>query len=194
MNWLDIAILTITTLFILLGLIRGFVNSVFSIFAIVGGIIAGVMFNQLAGELLAKYDLVNNKPIGSVAGFVIIMVGTYSIIQLIAWLLTKLMGALNLSWLNRMGGGLLGLITGVIVVFFLSTGLSFFFTEKEPPFKDSVLAPYVKQSFSALNKIVPDEFKDKLERAKELIHKKGIKAAVKEAEKIGEVFKEEKNQ
>lgn len=193
MNWLDIGISTTIALFTLLGFIRGLIKGVFSIVAIIGGIIAGVMFNELAGELFLKYDLVDNKPIASVAGFIIIMVGTYVIIQLMGWLITKVMGTLHLNWINRIGGGVLGLITGVIVAFFLLSALGFFFPEKEPPFKNSILVPYVKQSFSILQETVPEDFKDKLEKARKLIQEKGIKAAMKEAEKIKEIFKEEKS-
>ncbi len=191
MNWLDIAILVTISLFTLLGFIRGFIKGIFSIVAIVGGIIAGVMFNEPAGELFIKYGLVNNKPIASVAGFILIMFCAYAIIQLIGWLLTKVIGTLHLSWIDRIGGGVSGLITGVIVAFFLLSALGFFFSEKVPPIKDSVLVPHVKESFSVLKETVPEDFKDKLQKARELIHEKGMKAAMEEAEKIKDAFKEE---
>ena len=193
MNWLDIVILVTIALFTAFGLVRGLVKGVFSIVAIIGGIIAGVMFNDLAGEIFIKYGLVNNKPIASVAGFLIVMFGTYAIIQLIGWVITKVMGTLHLSWVNRMGGGAAGLITGVAVAFFLLSVLGFFFPEKDPLFKNAILVPYVKQSFSILQETLPDDFKEKLQKARKLIQENGIKAGMKEAEKIREIFKEEKS-
>ena len=193
MNWLDIVILVTIALFTAFGLIRGLVKGVFSIVAIIGGIIAGVMFNDLAGEIFIKYGLVNNKPIASVAGFLIVMFGTYAIIQLIGWVITKVMGTLHLSWVNRIGGGAAGLITGVAVAFFLLSVLGFFLPEKDPLFKNAFLVPYVKQSFSILQETLPDDFKEKLQKARKLIQENGIKAGMKEAEKIKEIFKEEKS-
>jgi membrane protein required for colicin V production len=190
MNWLDIVLLVTIALFTAFGLLRGLVQGIFAIVAIIAGIIAGVMFNDLAGEVFIKYDLVNNKPIASVAGFLIVMFGTYAIIHLIGWVITKIMGTLHLNWVDRIGGGALGLITGVAVAFFLLSVLGFFFPEKDPLFRNAILVPYVKQSFSMLQETLPEDFKDKLQKARKLVQEKGIKAGLKEADKIKEAFKE----
>jgi membrane protein required for colicin V production len=193
MNWLDISILTVVALFAFLGFRSGLIKEVVSIVAVLGGIIGGVMFYDLAGGLFIRYDLVKNKSIASVGGFIVIMLCVYVVIQLLGLGLAKIMGALQLNWLDRVGGGAFGVVKGAIISFLIVSVLGFFFQEKEPPFKDSVLVPYLNESFSILRENIPKDFTDKIQRAKKLVHEKGIKAAIEEAERIKGVFKEEKD-
>ncbi len=194
MNWLDIVILIIITLFVFLGLRRGLIKEVISIIAIGGGIIAGVMFYASLGELFIKYSFVKNKAIANVSGFLLIMFGTYAVIKLIGWVLTKITGTLHLNWIDKIGGGVFGAIKGVIIAFLIISALGFFFSEKELPFKNSILVPYINETFSVLRETIPDDFKEKLQGAKKLVQEKGIKAVIKEAEKVKEAFKEDKGQ
>jgi len=191
MNWLDIAILITLSVFTVFGFMRGFIKEVFSLAAIFGGIIGGAMFYSLAGDLFIKYKLVSNSSIASVGGFIVITFGIYVIIQIIGWVLAKIVGTLHLSWIDRMAGGVLGAVKGVVIAFLLISAIGFFFSEKEPPFKGSILVPHVTRTFSVLKDTVPKDFREKLQRARTLIQEKGIKTAMKEAEKIKEVFGEE---
>lgn len=193
MNWLDIAILVIIGLFALLGIKRGFIKGTLSFLAIVLGIIVGMMFYEFAGMLLVKKGFIRNESIASVAGFFIIALAIYLVIQLIAWLLTKLVGTLHLSLLDRMAGGFLGIVIGVIVVFFLISCLEFFYTEDDPPLKDSVVVPYINVSFEIIRSTVPDDFKNHLQNTRKVIQKEGMKAILRVTnnEKVKDVFKED---
>jgi membrane protein required for colicin V production len=193
MNWLDIVILIIIALFALLGIKRGFIKGTLSFLAIVVGVILGMMFYEFAGILLEKKGLIRNESIASVAGFFIIALAVYLVIQLIAWLLTKIVGTLHLSLLDRMAGGFLGMAIGVIVVFFLISCLKFFYTEDEPPLKDSVVIPYINASFEIIRSTVPDEFKNHLQNTRKVIQKEGMKAILRvtNPEKVKDVFKED---
>lgn len=193
MNWLDIVILIVILAFAFLGLRRGLINEAVSILALVGGIIAGVMFYDLAADLFIEHNLVRNKAIGGVGGFIAVMFGVYMLIRLIGWMLSKITGTLHLTWLDRIGGGAFGVIKGIALSFVLISALGFFFKEKEHPFTNSVLVPYINETFSILKGSIPEDLREKLQRTRELIHEKGMKAAtdVKEGEKIREIFKEE---
>jgi membrane protein required for colicin V production len=194
MNWLDIAILIIIALFALIGIKRGFIKGTLSFLAIVVGIILGIMFYKFAGMLLVKKGIVGNESIASVVGFFIVALAIYLVIQLIAWLLTKLVGTLHLSLIDRMAGGFLGLVIGVIVIFFLISSLGFFYSEDEPPLKDSVVVPYINISFEIIKSTVPDDFKDHLQNTRKIIQKEGMKAILRvtNTESVKEVFKEDK--
>lgn len=193
MNWLDIAILVIIALFALLGIKRGFIKGTLSFMAIVVGIILGMMFYEFAGTLLVKKGLIRNESIASVAGFFFIALAIYLVIQLIAWLLTKLVDTLHLSLIDRMAGGFLGMVIGVIVMFFLISCLEFFYTEDEPPLKDSVVVPYINVSFEIIRSTVPDDFKIHLQNTRKVIQKEGMKAILRvtNTEKVKDVFKED---
>ena len=159
MNWLDILTLIIITLFTLLGIKRGFIKGTFSIIAIIIGLVAGIMFYTQAAGVLKGYGLVRNVSIASVIGFLVITVASYLLIQIFAWALTKFLSTLHLSLLDRIMGGFLGIITGVILVSFIISGISFFFPENEPPLRNSVFVPYVNGTFAIIKEVIPEDFK-----------------------------------
>jgi membrane protein required for colicin V production len=194
MTWLDIAILVIIALFALIGIKRGFIKGTLSFLAIVVGIILGVMFYEVAGGFLVKKGLIGNESIASVAGFFIITLAIYIVIQLIAWLLTKLVGTLHLSLIDRMAGGFLGMVIGVIVIFFFISCLEFFYSEDESPLKDSVVVPYIDVTFEIIRSTVPDDFKNHLQNTRKVIQKEGMKAILRvtNTESVKDVFKEDK--
>jgi len=190
MNWLDVVILIVISIFALLGLKRGLIKEIISIIAIVGGIVAGVLFYPYLGEVLIKTSFIKSKSIASISGFLLIMFFIFVLIKLIGYVLTKIVGTLNLNWFNRICGGCFGAIKGVIISFLIIAGLGFFLSEKEPPFSNSILVPYVKESFSILKELIPDDFDKNIQKAKKLIQEKGIKAAIKEVEKVKETYLE----
>lgn len=192
MNWLDIAILVIIGIFTLIGIKRGFIRGTLSFLAIILGIILGVMFYELAGTLLVKKGLIRNESIASVVGFFIVTLSIYFVVQLIAWLLTKLLGKLHLSMIDRLAGGFLGMVIGVIFIFFLISCFEFFYSEDEPPIKDSVMVPYVDVTFEVISSTIPEDFKNHLQDARKIIQKEGMKAilSVTGNEAVKEVFKE----
>lgn len=195
MNWLDIAILAIIALFALLGIKRGFIKGTLSFLAIVVGIILGMMFYEFAGILLVKEGFIGNESIASIAGFFIVALSVYLVIQMIAWLLTKLIGTLHLSLIDRMAGGFLGMLIGVIVIFFLISCMEFFYSEDDPPLKDSVVVPYINVSFEIIRGTVPDDFKNHLQNTRKLIQNEGMKAILRvtNSEDIKGAFKEDKD-
>ncbi len=193
MNWLDILTLIIITLFTLLGIKRGFIKGTFSIIAIIIGLVAGIMFYTQAAGALKGYGLVRNVSIASVIGFLVITVASYLLIQIFAWALTKFLSTLHLSLLDRIMGGFLGIITGVILVSFIISGISFFFPENEPPLRNSVFVPYVNGTFAIIKDVIPEDFKKDLQLTRKIIQKEGMKAIlkIKETERLQEIIKKE---
>jgi len=194
MNWLDIVILIIITFLALLGIRRGFIRGTFSFLAIIVGIVIGIMFYELAGQVFINTGVVANKSIASVLGFIILTIICYILIQSFAWLLTKLMGALHLSIIDRIAGGFLGVVIGIIVVFFIISGLGFFYKENEPPLKNSVVVPYINVSYEIIKETLPEEFKEHLILSRKIIQNQGRRAILrlKESDKIKGVIKDEK--
>lgn len=192
MNWLDIVILIVMFVFALFGLKRGLVREAVSILALFLGIVAGVMFYDPVGDLFVKHNLVENKAIGSVGGFIAVAFVVYVLIQLLGWIFNKVIGTLHLTWADRIGGGIFGVAKAVVVSFLLISALGFFFDEDEPPFRSSVLVPFVNQTFSTLEDVIPEDFRERILDARKLIQERGIEAETKEAGKIKGIFKEER--
>ncbi|NIP37989.1 MAG: CvpA family protein [Candidatus Dadabacteria bacterium] len=186
MNWLDITVLIIFTAFFITGLFRGLVRQVFSILAIGGGLTVAMMFFDLLGFVLVEKHYIQNISIANVIGFILILISTYIIIQLLGWVVTKLIGTLQLSWADRLAGGVLGGIFGIIVCIILIAGLTFFYGEEDTVFKNSTTTPYLKTAYLLIKDSIPNDIDKEFQRARKLIREKGIVAAAKVKEMVVE--------
>ncbi|NIP30129.1 MAG: hypothetical protein GTO02_08240, partial [Candidatus Dadabacteria bacterium] len=144
MNILDLILLSILLVLFIIGLLRGLIKQLFSIIALVGAIVLGILFYNVASIYLLKYNIIADKSVATVVGFISIALVYYILIQIIAWLLTKLIGKLKLTWANRLGGGLLGILFGVILSHFVVLGSLLYIDEKDPIIKESIVAPYIE--------------------------------------------------
>ncbi len=193
MNWIDITVYIIIFFFILIGMTRGLVKQVFSISALVGGIIIGFIFYDVFAAMFIKDSLVKNESIANVGAFLIVAFISYLIIQIFGWLTTKLIGTLNLSWLNRLGGAILGIIIGAIAVLLFISSLTIFISEKDPVITNSVTIPYINAAYETIKRQLPQDLRESLIRSKELIREEGLKAAmrIKDSQKIKEILNNE---
>ncbi len=190
MNWIDITIYIIFAVFIFIGLTRGLVKQVFSVAALVGGIIVGLIFYDIAAEIFIRDNLVNNQSIANVGAFLIVGFLSYLLIQFLGWVMTKIIGTLQLSWLNRLGGAVIGIIFGGVVAFLFISSVTFFVSENDPALETSETRPYLNQAYSAVVDNLPQDFRESLKRAKELIREEGLKAAmrIKDSEALNEIM------
>ncbi|NIT13840.1 MAG: hypothetical protein GTN99_06270 [Candidatus Dadabacteria bacterium] len=191
-NWLDITVLIIIIVFMIIGLFRGFVRQVFSILAIAGGIIVAMMFFDLMGGVLVQKQYLQNHSVANVIGFILIMLVSYIIIQLLGWIVIKLIGTLQLNWADRLGGGVLGGVFALILCIVLIAGLTFFYGEDDPVFKNSLATPYLKTAYLLIKDSMPNDMDEEFHRARKLIRKKGVVAAAKVKEIVVEKEKDKK--
>jgi len=190
MNWIDITVYVIIIFFVLIGMTRGLVRQVFSISALVGGIIIGLIFYDVFAAIFIKDNLVRNESIANVGAFLIVAFISYLIIQILGWLTTKLIGTLHLSWLNRLGGAVLGIIIGAIAALLFTSSLTLFISEKDPVYTNSVTIPYINETYETIKKQLPEDLRESLVKSRELIREEGLKAAmrIKDSDKIKEIL------
>ena len=193
MNWIDITVYIIIGIFVFLGMTRGLVKQVFSISAVIGGIIIGLIFYDVFAAMFIRDNLVNNEAIANVGAFLIVGFAAYLVIQILGWLITKLIGSLHLSWLNRLGGAVLGIIMGVIVALFFISSLTLFISEDDYVYRDSTTIPYLSASYEKAKMYMPENLRESIKRSRELIREEGLKAAmrIKDSEKINEIMNNE---
>ena len=179
MNWLDIAIVVIIALFTLVGFSRGLVSQIFSIAALLGGLIIGFIFYDVLGDVFIKERLVENKSVADVGGFIVLAFAAYVIIQTAGWMTTRLIGTLQLSWLNRICGGAVGALMGAVTAFLLSSCLSLFYPQNDPVFKSSALLPYLNEASLIAKDALPEDFEKSFNDARDLVREEGLNAAMK---------------
>ena len=167
MNILDIILIAIISLSFLIGLWRGLIKQLFSFIAIAGGIVVGFIFYDVAAPQVINYGLTDDKSVAAVLGFIFIAVSYYILVQIIAWFLTKMIGKLMLGWANRLAGGFLGILIGIIFSHFAVLGLTFFVKLDDPLIAGSKVLPYVKKGYETIDENIPDEIKSFFNRSKE---------------------------
>ena len=179
MNWLDITIAAVIALFTLVGFSRGLVSQIFSIAALLGGLVIGFIFYDVLGDVFIKERLVENKSVADVGGFIVLAFAAYVIIQTAGWMTTRLIGTLQLSWLNRICGGAVGALMGAVTAFLLSSCLSLFYPQNDPVFQSSALLPYLNEASLIAKDALPEDFAKSFNDARDLVREEGLNAAMK---------------
>ena len=172
MNFLDIILICIITLFVLRGFFRGLIQEVISLIAVVLAVVLASRYNTLIAPHLELY--IDSTVTVSALSYSLIFFGTL----ITFWLLTKFIRSILdfslLGWMDRTAGGVFGLAEGVLIcligLMFLQT-----FAPKADILTESFMAPHAQHLIDALNKYIDvpsamealDSAKDALGIAKE---------------------------
>ena len=115
MNWLDALLLLPLLVGLVRGLMRGFITELIAIVAV----IAGVVGARLWGVVFSAWILHQTQwPAGvcDVIAYTLLFLGIAIVLNLLGRLLSKLLRAIHLGFLNRLGGGLFGIAKWALVV------------------------------------------------------------------------------
>lgn len=113
MNALDIFIISGISLSIIYSFFRGIIKEVFSVLAIVIGLVVAAR----AYPLLVRpiNELVHNSRLASILGFLAIFFLLSFSISLIGKSVRKLLKIMFLGWIDRLGGAIFGLVKGMAI-------------------------------------------------------------------------------
>ncbi len=164
---LDIISLAVIALFFVRGFFKGFIVAVFSVVAILLGVLVSLRLSQeLAGWMSAK-GLGTGAWI-PVLAYVILFVGVIIIVNMIARMLQKLLENMMLGLMNKIAGGVLyavfsillwsimlwlGTRTGIITPENIASSKTYSFLQPVAPWffeHTGNMIPFVKNTFSGL--------------------------------------------
>ena len=94
--------------------------------------------NDVLALILIEYGLVGNKSVASVGAFILLSITSFIVIQILGWITNKLIGTLHLSWLNRLGGAVIGSLIGFIIVVCITSLITLFLSKDDPSLKGSI--------------------------------------------------------
>ena len=115
MEVIDIIILVVIGLGVIQGLIKGSIKELAAIVGFVAGLLlARALFGTVA-EFLAP-ALGTSITIAQILSFILIWVAVPIGCSLVASVLTKALNVINLGWLNRLAGALLGAVKMMLLV------------------------------------------------------------------------------
>lgn len=108
LNDLDIVILVFIGVGACIGLFRGFFKE---IVGTIGLLLAAIAANYLSPFATPKLgDWIDNATLSAIIVWVVIFLITMFLMHRIAYLLQRMMKAIELGWLNRLAGGIFGAI------------------------------------------------------------------------------------
>ena len=146
MNYLDIIVLVVLSLFGLKGFRKGLIIEVVTLLAFGVGIYGAMQFSDFTAAHLQEFIEINPKHLNTVA-FVLTFVLVVVLVNVIGRAVSKAIDALNLSIFNRLGGLLFGVLKGVLlcsVMVMVLNNLQLLGVVKPEVKEESKLYPYVE--------------------------------------------------
>lgn len=104
MNWLDIVIIVVILSLGMFGLLKGSTRAIFGVAGLVGGIVLANYWYKSVANILSPEGAIWS----SIAAYAIIVISILILSAIISQLITKLVFAVMLGWLDRAIGFILG--------------------------------------------------------------------------------------
>lgn len=126
MNWVDIIILIVLAIGLVKGLANGFVRGLFGLAALVLGImIAAAHYEQVTEVLFSRLEVGAQGQ--AILGFLLVFVIVLILVSVVGRILSKALKLASLGWLDRLAGGILGVVmacvfTGVLLLLVVMAG------------------------------------------------------------------------
>lgn len=114
MNSVDIVILIIAGIFCIRGLIKGIVVEVFSLAGMILAYFVALREMSTLSDFVLQYIKLPEFLISTIC-FSLIFIVVFFVLRLMANLISKLIRGTLIGWVDRLGGGVLGLAKGVLL-------------------------------------------------------------------------------
>jgi membrane protein required for colicin V production len=111
MNILDVILIILLLISAVSGFASGLIKSVFSFAGVIAGVaLAGRFYISLAGLL----SFISNTAAANIVAFAILFIAVMIVASILGLIFTKLVSAIMLGWLNRLGGAVFGVFMGAV--------------------------------------------------------------------------------
>lgn len=167
LNILDWIALAVVFLSVMTALIKGFFAELISIGSVLAGLVLAVLFHAEAAAVFQSFGL--TAMISEFAGFLGIFLGTVIAGSIINRIIKKLLSALHLRLIDRLLGGVFGLIRGWLVNIALFLAMATFQIGGNL-LEQSQLAEFFLTSAGLVAQVTPPEFRERFEKEYEKIY------------------------
>jgi membrane protein required for colicin V production len=146
MNWLTIVILIVVAGLGIAGLRQGLIRTVFGIAGLIGGIfLAGRYYDELAARIFPS-----SAYWGNIAAYAIIAIATLLVAGVVGWLLAKLVNFAALGWVDKLVGGILGVVIGGLLCAAVLAIVVKFYPDMQSTIDQSIIARFLVGGFPLL--------------------------------------------
>ena len=115
LNWLDIIILVPLLVGLVRGIMHGFVSEVIGLAVVILGVLGARMFAPPCSAWMLK-QFAWKAEVCDIVAYVLVFLAIAIVLSMVGALLSKLLHAIHLGWLNRLLGGVVGFAKFGIVV------------------------------------------------------------------------------
>ena len=155
LNWLDILILVPLLVGLVRGLMRGFVSEVIGLAVVILGVLGSRMFAPPFSAWLLK-QFAWKAEVCDIVAYILVFLAIGIVLSMIGALLSKLLKAIHLGWLNRLLGSVVGLaklaIVVLLAVFVMErTNRQFHWMDKSEVVQTSKVYPYCVQALGYID-------------------------------------------
>lgn len=157
MNILDIVLICVAGIFLIRGLLKGLVQEVLSLTALLLAVYLAFNFRHILTPHLQLY--ISNETTVNALAFVTLFFGTLIVFWLLAKFAKSMLDITLLGWIDRGAGGLFGLIEGAVIGLIILMFLQSFAPESSW-LKESYLAPRSGHLVELFGDMTPDSMRD----------------------------------
>lgn len=157
MNPLDILMIVIVIYCFAMGFFRGLMREVISIIGVVGGLWAAYTYYLNAAKYLSKW--ISDPSYLNILSFLIIFFSVFIIISIIGVIVKYLLQIVTFGWLDRISGGVFGLVKGILIISVLLMTFIAFLQKGSPVIRHSVLSPRVILISEKMAELLPPSMK-----------------------------------
>jgi len=150
----DIVVGLIFLLFLVRGLWTGFIRQLAAFFALVGGYWLAAHYHQQIAPFAGRF--LDNQKVIFVVSFIVIFLAAAVAFGLLGKLLRKVMELSLMGWFDRLLGGGLGLVKGVVLTSLLYMLLASSLSGSNTMLRKSMSAPYLELGAAQLQQLVND--------------------------------------
>jgi len=154
MNWVDIVIILVAIGYAFSGFSQGAVRTVIGLVGLVVGIyLAGQFYTQLAAALFAS-----DQGWGPVVAWAVIFVIVNVAATIIGWVLSRVVKAVLLGWVDKLVGLAIGAVVGLLTCAALLAVVMKYLPGTNATIAGSGLATFLLDKFPLVLGLLPPEF------------------------------------
>ena len=155
MTYFDYAMLGIVALSVAISLWRGLVRELVSLVAWLIALWVAARFAVDVSAILS--GSISSPPLRYVTAFAVSFLGTVIVLELLAFVVSKLLRAVGLGVVDRLLGAIFGLGRGILIAWILTLAGGFTTLPQRDWWRDAVLAPPLQTAVLAARPLLPLE-------------------------------------
>jgi membrane protein required for colicin V production len=166
-NWLDIVLVLVLLFSTFRSFRRGFSREIVGLAASFFALVLAMWFYGLAGSYVAPY--VSSARVANLIGFVLVIVGVLIAGTIVAWIVSRFIRTIGLSFFDRLLGAGFGMLRGILITIALLTAYISFGPHAENDSAPAAvihsrIAPYILEASRYFVAIAPMDLKLKFRR------------------------------